>query len=321
MATPVFAPQMLRKDVRGELIEAEMSDRPPYLYEQIGTEVESTSDRENYGYLSSPASMDEITDEMPINTLTDFDGVAAATGSDGPGYEVKNKTYGGALVFKRDDMADEKVGGFRVRIQDQAFVAQSCPDEKMISHLTTATACYIRDENFFASDHAARGEQTSGYTWSNSLTGTGTTVAALQADIASALTAFYTMQNTAGRYMNRHIRTFFILCPVALEVNMRTAVYAAVVSSTSNVGFEPSIKVIKEPMLDAVTNHDNDWYLGSLDGGMRGLVWQNREGVRLEEVGPGSEMWVNLRQMEFAVTRRGAPAFGFPERLIKVTNA
>lgn len=317
MGTPVFAPQMLRKEVRGELIEAEMVERPPYLYERIASQVTSTSDRENYGFLSNPASMVDITDsEMPINSLTDFDGVTAATGSDGPGYEVKNKTYGGALLFRRDEMADEKVGGFGVRIQDQVNAAQAFPDEELITHLTTATACYIRDEDFFSATHAARGEQTA--TWSNLLTGTGTTVAQLQADIGSCLTALYKMRNTANRLMNRYIRKLYVLCPVALEVNMRTAVLASIVSSTSNVGFRPAIEIIPDGTLDATSA--DDWYLGSLDGGLRGLIWQHREGVQVEEVGPGSETWVNQRQMEFAVTRRGAPAFGFPERLIKVNN-
>jgi phage major head subunit gpT-like protein len=318
MANPVFAPQELRKDVRGEFIEAEMEPRPAYLWERIATTIPSTSDRENYAFLSSPASMTEITDEMPINSLTDFDGVTARTGNEGPGYEVVNKTYGGALLFKRDDMDDAKVGGFRIRIQDQANVANAHPDEELMTQLTTGTTCYINGEDFFSATHAARGEQTAGYTWSNSLTGTGTTVAQLQADIASALTAFYKMRNTGNRYMNRHVKSFYILCPVALEVNMRTAVYAAIVSSTSNVGFKPNIEVISEPSLDA--DDANDWYFGSLDGGIRGLIWQNRRGIELEEIGPGTETWVNLRQMEFAVTRRGAPAFGYPERLIKVSN-
>jgi phage major head subunit gpT-like protein len=320
MGLPVFAPQQLRKDVMGTFIEAEMTEQV-FLYERVSTIIPTTSDKENFAWLSQPASMEEFVDEAKFNPLADT-GLTPQTGSTDPGYEVKVKTYQGGLLFKRDDLADEKTGGFSQRIQDQATVAQAFPDEALVTKLVAGTSdtCYIQvgatGEAFFSATHAARGKQTA--TWSNLLTGSGTGVANITTDIGNAIKALYTITNEANRPMNRHCKQLFILFPVGIEVNMRTAVLAAIVSSTSNVGFRPSIELIPEPLLDA--NSDDDYYIGTLDGGLRGLIWLEREGVVVEEVGPGSELWTNQRQIEYSVTRRGAPAYGFPQRLIKVNN-
>jgi hypothetical protein len=323
MGTPVFAPQMLRKDVRGEFIEALMAPREPLLFERIATTMQSVSDRENYAWLSEVYEMEEFVDSMPIQPLTDSVGLTPETGADEPGYEVKNKTYAGALVFKRDDLADEKVGGYQQRIRDSAVRALRKPDALLVAKLIAGTTdtCYLRagatGEAFFSATHAARGKQTT--TWSNLLTGTGTSIAQCITDIASALAALYTITDEAGVPMNREYgRSIFVLHPAALEVQMRTAVLAAMVSQTSNVGFAPLIELIREPLLDL--DSVNDYYVGILDAPVRGLIWQDREGVRLEQIGEGSEMWTNLRQVEYAVTRRGAPAFGRPQRLIKINN-
>lgn len=322
MANPIFAPQMLRKDVRGEFIEAQMAPREPLLIERIATIIKSTARRENYAWLSEPYEMEEFVDGTPIHPLTDT-GLTAQTGSSGPGYEVENKTYAGALLFKRDDLADDQVGGYRQRIQDAAVRAIRKPDALLIAKLVAGETdpCYIQvgatGEAFFSAAHAARGKQSA--TWSNLLTGTGTSVSQCTTDIGSALAALYTVPDEANVPMNRECREIFVLAPVALEVTLRTALYAAIVSSTSNVGFRPNIELITEPLLDATSAVD--YYVGIKDAPVRGLIWQDREGVMLEEIGEGSEMWTNLRQVEYAVTRRGAAAFGRPQRLMKVNNA
>jgi phage major head subunit gpT-like protein len=325
MGQPVFAPQMLRKDVRGEFIEAEMVERAPFLYERIATITQSQSDRENYAFLSNPASMDEFVDTMPIHPLTDT-GLTPQTGNNAPGYEIVNKTFAGALIFKRDDMADAKVGGYRQRIQDQAAAAHGYPDERLITRLVAGTSetCYIQvgaaGEAFFTATHAARGKQTT--TWSNLLTGTGTRVAQIATDLGSAIAALYNMTNEANRPMNRYFKQLFCLYHPTHDVNMRTAVLAQTISSTSNVGLRPAIELIPEPLLSVIdASNPNDYYVGILDAPIRGMIWQEREGVALEEIGEGSEMWTNLRQVEYAVTRRGEAGFGFPQRLVKINNS
>jgi len=322
MGQPVYAPQMLRKNINGTFIEALMEPRPLSLVDKIATVIPSTSDKENYGWLAEPPIMETWVDNMPMHQLGST-GTTAVTGADEIGYEVKNVTKAGALIFKREDLADDKVGGFQTRINDQVNQAFNIADVMLIEKLVAGTsdACYIQvgatAEAMFSATHAARGEQTA--TWSNLLSGAGTAVANFQTDIAAGLAALYNMLGENNQPINRHLRDVFILFPPALEAAMRTAVLAGVIDDTSNVSFAPSIELISEPLLTGTSAAD--WYIGFKDAGsLNGLIWQDREGVMLEEVGEGSEMWTNLRQVEYATTRRGAAAFGRPQRLLLVNN-
>lgn len=321
MAQPVYGPQMLRKDLRGEFIEALMEPIGPTLVDQVATIFDTTSDKENFAWLSNPYEMEEITDQMPIHPLTDT-GLTAETGADDTGYEVKVKTYGGALLFKRDDLADEKVGGFKIRIQDAAGQARFRPDGLLVDKLVAGTSdtCYLRvgatAEAMFSATHAARGKQTA--TWSNYLTGTGTSVAQVGTDLGSAIAALYNMTNEAAVPMNSTFRRMFIMYPPALEASIRTAVLGQLVSSTSNVGFAPEFDLIREPRLTATSTVD--YYVGISDAKLRGLGWLRREDVRLEEIGVGSELWTNLRQVEYATTIRGRACFVYPQRLVMINN-
>jgi hypothetical protein len=292
------------------------------LIQRIATIFNSTADKENYSFLSEPYEMEEFIDIVQASPLTD-PGVTAQTGNDGPGYELKNKTYTGKLCFGRDAMSDAQTNGYSVRIQDAANQAVWLPDSLLIANLIAGTSqnCYLQvgatAEYFFSASHAARGKQSAA--WSNLLTGTGTSVAQISTDIGSALAALYKMQSEAGTLMNNTLSKVFILHPAALEVSMRTAVLAAIVSSTSNVGFAPSIELIREPRLDA--DSAVDYYVGFNDPGIiRGLVWQRREDVRLEEVGEGTSEWSDLRQISYNTSLRGVPGFGKPQRLIKINN-
>jgi hypothetical protein len=160
-------------------------------------------------------------------------------------------------------------------------------------------------------------------TWSNIHTGTGTSVAQIAADIGSAIGMLYNMRNDANRPMNRYLRQIFVMFNPTHEAAMRTAILAPMVSSTSNVGYRPTIVPMPEPLLDILdASNPNDYYVGFNDPGVvRPFIWQAREDVMSEEIGEGSELWTNLRQIEYAVTRRGEAGFGFPERVVKVNNA
>jgi len=72
---------MLRKDVRGEFIEALMSPREQLLVERIATRMSSTSNKENYAWLSEVYEMEEFVDSMPIQPLSDG-GLTPETGAD-----------------------------------------------------------------------------------------------------------------------------------------------------------------------------------------------------------------------------------------------
>lgn len=320
MGLPVYSPQMVRKDINGEFITAIMAPRPPLLIERIATIIPTTSDKENFGWLSEPSVMEEHMGTMPMHTLSDT-GLTAETGSDDPGYEVKVKTFAGAMAFRRDNLADEKVGGYRQRIQDQAARAISYPDVDLVSTLVANGTCYLKvgatAEAMFSATHAARGDQTA--TWSNLLTGAGTSAANCVTDITAAVAALYNMKDEADQPMNRGYRQMFILYPPAMDRSIRTAVRAGVISQTTNVGYTDVVfTLISEPLLTGTSAVD--YYVGFLDCSVRGMIWLDREQVQLEESAVGSDLWLNQRQIEYATTRRGKSAFGRPQHMVLVNN-
>lgn len=319
MATPVYAPQQLRKDVRGEFIEALMSPAAPSLVDKIASTMTSTSDKENYAWLGDAPAMVEFVDQLINKQLSEAD-VTATIGGAGAGYEIANKTWHSSLALKRDDLADEKTNGLKQRIQDLATRARYAKDKILIDTLVANGKCYLGTaataEDFFSATHAARGAQTA--TWSNLYTRSGTSTATAQADISGAISYLYNMLDEANEPMNAQLSKLFIMFPPAMNQFITEAVKAGVVSSTSNVQFgAENIELIREPRLTAT--HASNYYIGFNDpGALRGMIWQDREGVSLEEIGPGSDTWTNLRQVVYAAIMRGNAGYGKPQRCVWV---
>jgi phage major head subunit gpT-like protein len=321
MGTPVYAPQQLRKDVRGEFIESLMSPRPPSLVDRIATRFLSNSDRENYAWLGEAPAMVEFKDALQHKGLSESN-VTATVGGAGAGYEIVNATYEATLCLKRDDLADEKTMGLKQRVQDLSARAVSNPDKLLIEKLVAGATdtCYLGTsstaEAFFSTTHAARGVQTS--TWSNIYTRSGTSTATAQVDISGALGYLYNMTDEAGEPLNGQLSKVFILYSPAMNQYIREAVSAGIVSNTSNVQFSSyDIELIMEPRLTSTSAVN--YYIGFNDPGIvRGLIYQDRQGPQLEEIGPGSDTWTNLRQVVYSVNSRGAAGFGRPQRLVHV---
>lgn len=323
MANPIYAPQQLRKDVLGTFIEALMGPTSPDLVDKIATIVVSNSDKENYAWLADVAPLQEFVDQLVNMQLSEAD-IAAA------GYVVLNTTQAASIAIKRDDLSDEKTGGIRQRVFDLAARARQRRNSMLCTKIEAGTSdtCYLGTsstaEAFFSASHAARGKQSS--TWSNLHTGTGVTTATVSADIATAIggavdgsvKGLYTYTDEADEPMNQEAQQIFVLYHPGLTAPILESLKAGIVSSTSNVQFsESNIITIREPRLTAA----NDYYVGICDAGLvRPFIWQDREGPKMEEVGPGSDTWTNLRQIIYAATIRGAAAYGKPQRCVKVNN-
>jgi hypothetical protein len=329
MGTPIFAPQQARKDINGMLIESLATPGAPSLVSRIATEIQSTSDVEQLGWLGDVPAPVDFAGQLQHKQLTeavvdDTDGVANTYGA---GYAVVNRTRELTLCVSRDNWEDQKTGGLTQRVNDMAARIQQDPDNMLISKLVlgaTATGtCYLgtatTPEYAFSATHAARGAQTA--TWSNLYTRSGTTTATAQADISGALTYLYTIPDEANLPANGSLSSLFILYPPAMRQWIREAVQAGVVSNTSNVQFSgENIQLIMCPQLAAT--HASNYYIGFNDPGVvRGLIYSNRQAPSVEQIGPGSDTWTDLRQTVHTVNHRGAAAFGKVQRLVYVYSA
>ncbi len=177
-----YNPSMFTKGARATFIEASMSAGAPELITRgVATLVPSDSADEDYSWIGDGRSFQEFVDEVEFATL-----------SDGT-YNLENKRYTSGLAVKADHLKDGKVGGYPLRIREMAQKWPGYVDFLITTAIiagTSAGAGTIAAGNHFSTTHAARGDE--GGTGDNLKSGTGTTVAQIQTDVGTALSAIPT---------------------------------------------------------------------------------------------------------------------------------
>jgi phage major head subunit gpT-like protein len=307
--TVLSNPQQLRKDVNAKFIETLLAPRDPMLVQRIADVVNSNSDREDYAWLGEVAAMNEWVDSLEESDLSE---TADA------GYGLENKKYTGALRIERDDLADEKTMGLAQRTRDLATRALYKADELLINAVIDGTTNTGYDGvAFFSASHTARGQQSS--TQSNLITGAGVSTANVASDLNKAIAALYNFVDEANEPLNAIFKKLFILYPPILHKPVKEAISAGIISNTSNVQFaDESFDFIRESRL--TTDSTVDYYVGIADAEAKPLIWQDREGISLEQSGPGSDTWVQQEQVVYKARMRGRAGYARWQRMIKINN-
>lgn len=302
-------PQQLRKDVNATFIETLMAPQPPMLVERIADVVNSNSDREDYAWLGEVQPMNEWEDSLQESDLSE---TADA------GYGLENKKYTGALRIERDNLADEKTMGLEKRTKDLATRGLYKPDQLLVEAVIDGTTNLCYDgAAFFSATHPARGAQTS--TQSNIVTGAGVATANVASDLNKAIARLYDFVDEGNEPLNGIVRKLFIMYPPILHKPISEAISAGIISNTSNVQFgDQDFDFIRMPRL--TSDSTVDYYIGVADTEVRGLIWQDREGISLEQSGPGSDTWVQQEQVVYKSRMRGRAGYGRWQRMIKINN-
>lgn len=265
----------------------------------VATVVPSSSQYEKYGWLGDVPSVREWLGEARAGQLKDYD------------YTIRNRTFETSILINRDNMDDDQVGAFDARVRDLAQRIAAHP-AKLISDLIINGDSNLAYDGlaFFANASGAR-------TIDNLLGGTGTTVAQIQADIQTAITAMMKFTNDAGEVLN--IVPDTIVCPVAVSYNMMRAVMSAADPAVS-AGvdtFNPlynRFRVIPDARLDG--DDANDWYIFATGYAVRPFIVQNRESAQTE-----FERVPNTRDYVYRAWMRGNAGYGFPHMAAKVVNS
>lgn len=271
---------------------------------QIATVMNSYGSDEDYAWIGeSPA-------------LQEFDGTLKYVPMSDGSYNLVNTKYAVGVAIKRDDLADDKVGGLAIRIQQLALNTVGHKNKLLIDALINGTTNTGHDSNaFFSATHPIRGQQTA--TQSNIVTGTGTTTAQIQADITSAIVRMLGFKAENNEPFHEEPQQFKIVAPPALLGNMNEAVFASIISNTSNVR---NRGISLEPIFTSRLSDANDWYLLHVGGSVRPLIMQDREPVTLEESTTGSEAAFQREQWEYKVRGRYAVGYGHWANAVKVAN-
>ncbi|MDA2916453.1 Mu-like prophage major head subunit gpT family protein [Nitrospinae bacterium AH_259_B05_G02_I21] len=242
------------------------------FWPRIATEVPSTTDKEKYGWLGSAPTMREWEDERVPKGLLDHD------------YTIKNKDWESTIAVDRNAFKDDQIGAVQIRIRDLAERAKVHPNS-LVSTLIIdgeSTLCYD-GQFFFDTDHV---EGESG-TQSNDLTyNAADPNAVTQAEFALA---FEAARKTLADFKDDRGEPFhedaasgiIVMVPSALwAVSEATLKKETLATGETNVHMG-AYELIVNPYLTTGTK----FYLFKTDTFLKPVIFQNREPIKLMQVG------------------------------------
>lgn len=307
-----YNPAALFKGARATFIES-LAAQPPSFVDRVCTYVSSESADEDYAWIGESAQMSKIVDELQFNPLSDAR------------YTLTNATYGSGVQFKRTDITNQKNAAISGRIQGLAETAARHPDQLISEALINGTSatlglCYDGGA-FFTATHPARGQQTA--TQSNLLTGNGTTTANCATDIGLAVAALMGFKGENNEPINSGMSRFFIMVPSdgTIIKSTKEAIGASIISNTSNVQLSGMVwDYIVNPRLNS--DSATDYYIGIQDAALRGLIFQDRQPLTLEDQeGSASDVAFVKEIYRYKARAERAVGYGRWQRLVKINNA
>jgi phage major head subunit gpT-like protein len=299
MPSPVVLEKALNASFQRAVSDLEgQSGANPSLV-NIATQIPSSSSYEKYGWLGSVPSVREWLGAKRVGQLEDHD------------FTIRNKDFEVTIKLGRNDVEDDNIGAHQVRIRDLVQRVSAHP-QKLISDLL------INGDTGLAYDGVAFFSNVSGdRTIDNLLGGTGVTLAQIQADIQSAITAMMSFSDEAGEPLN--IMPNAIVCPVARMFDIQRAVMSAA-DPTASGGVETfnplngKFTVIGDARLDA--DDANDYYVLATQYALRPFILQVRQQAR-----PEMERIPLTKDWAYSGIMRGNAGYGLPHLAVKIVNS
>jgi len=293
-------PILLEKGLRAEFLKSFNNAENPADVMDFITETQSTSNKEGYGWLGNVPQLVEWTDERKLKGLMSFD------------YEIQNKAYEATLQVDRDMIEDDQLGAIKIRIQDLASRAKTHPRKLFFTALINGTSDLCYDgQAFFSASHS---EGSSG-TQSNIVTGTGTTLAQLQADIESAVAKMKGFKDDQGEPWYEGDIKIAIVCPLALEWKFKQLNSLELVNNSSNALKGQIAKVVSSGRFSDA----NDWYIANINPGLQAFIKQNRRAPEFASSEKGDRAFMS-KMIAYGIDYRVGFGYGYWQKMCKVTN-
>lgn len=159
----------------------------------LATKVDSNSADEKYAWLGSLPGMREWLGPREFKQLLASD------------YTLKNKHWESSLEFEKNDIDDDRMGGFRARTEALADEATFHPDELLMQVLVAGESQVCYDgQYFYDTDHIMgdSGTQSNKLTYDAS-SHTAVTSAEFRAAFHAALIKLLGYKNDQGKFFNR----------------------------------------------------------------------------------------------------------------------
>ncbi len=195
-------------------------------------------------------------------------------------YRIVNKTWESSLAFRREHLSDNQTGDIPIRVGQMAENAGDHVNELiagLVMNGGDATLGVGYDEvSFFNTAHPAL--QNEGGTQSNDLTGTGTSLSALQTDFETAIKARRRFVDESGRPWRRMWNRSVVVAPPEQEFKWRTILGLNTVSTGGQNVYQGLADLLIVPEL----SQTGYWHLAHVGGVLRPWIFQMREPITLE---------------------------------------
>lgn len=306
MSSPVYLATAATRGQKLSLQDAQSAAGPSYVGPGFAKKITSDGASETHVWRGQAPLMKLMTDLIEAAGLTDTT------------YNLDNETHGIGMAVKREHMKDDQLGLHMSAIRDMADIAVDYPNKLTVDSIVAGTTelCYDGAE-FYDGTHPSRGNPGSG-AQDNLAAGTGVSTSALLK--TDTITNIATMTNFLGENGQplRAVRNKFLaLVPPAIVGLYNEAIHSALQSSTSNQAFRGmTIDIVS----DARLSDADDWYLNDATPGAEPLLYQTRQGVEPEMLGPGSDYYVRQRKWWFQFTWRGKMGYRHFGNSIKIVN-
>jgi phage major head subunit gpT-like protein len=275
-----------------------------FKIERLATEVPSESDTEDYSWLGDMPSMREFLGPRVFQQLIVNH------------YSIRNKDWEVAIEIKRSVFEDDgKVKTIQPRIMDLAAAAARHRYKLLTQNILANNVSYD-NVAMFATTHNIGGQGNQ----SNLLTGTGTTLAQVQADFFAARAALIAFKSESGEHFNIAPK-LLVLAPPSLWGVFDQLQNATIISQTENV-LKGQFELEINPYLASLSGGDaNDWYLLNTLGPIKPFVFQNRRSPDLVGItDPESEHVFKHNTFLWGSSARYNVGNGLWQMAIKTTN-
>lgn len=265
------------------------------------TTTSSTSDGEDYGWLGQAPSMSEWIDERKLKTLNEFE------------YTIKNKSYEGTISIKRENIEDDKLGAAMMRVEDLGRKARIHPRKLFIDLLAAGEVDLCYDgQPFFSLSH----EEGKSGVQSNLLTGTGTSLSQLEADIDAAEEAMLGFKDDTGEPWNEGDVKIGIVCHTSLKNKFFRLNTLDLINNTTN-----SMKGrISRITYSSRFSDKNDWYMGDVSEGVKAVIMQKRKDPQFVGMEDDSQDGFMRAVFHYGVDYRVGFGYGLWQKMVKTKN-
>jgi phage major head subunit gpT-like protein len=267
---------------------------------ELATEIPSTKSEEKYGWLGDVPVVKEWVSEKTMGGLKSYT------------YTLENKDYYTGIRVYRNELEDDQYNMINPRIASLAmavFNYKAMLISDLIINGTTGTA--YDGVAFFSNASGSRVND-------NLLAGTGTTLAQVKADIATARSAMMKFVSDTSEVMNMILDAVCI--PPELEQTMLEVVKSATIPGTAAGGhtFNPAYEWIKMVVVDPRLSDANDWYGFATSMPLKPFIFQNRKNPTnvLDDTAVKSAGYY-----DYSAEIRGRAGYGFPAMACKVVNS